>query len=303
MTVKRQALKNVFNASWLFGHPVLRFDKNSFAYWEEDTRSPLLQKGGGWLAALEGNTQTGDDWAAVYIPVNEFPVPSFTEAQWSYYMTTTQTMGVNIVIWVHDGDDFDKRAEITQIGNHADLEKAAGWNAHEFTTSTGGMFFYGENTSGTLLTSGTQYTWSQFQSDPLFKSWLIYRISIEYGWEASGTFDPVWVAEVKLNEVPVPLKPNAEDILHAPTKGSGLLTADTAIKTSPGRVYQLTVSDTSAAVIQLNDSTNDSGTDRWQVTIPADGYAHFIFQPPLKFQNGIYLDVPTGAPDIFIEYI
>lgn len=286
-----------------FGLPVLRCDKNGFAYWEEDTRSPLLQKGGGWLACLEGGTQTGDDWAAVYIPVSEMPVTEFEEAQWSYYMTGTETFGVNIVIWVHDPTDQDKRAEITQIGNTSGLEKAAGWNAHEFNTATTQMFFYGEGTTGTDLTAGTQYTWDQFQADTLFSTWTIYRISIEYGWEASGTFDPVWVAEIKLNDITIPLKPSSEDLLYQATKSSGLLTSDTAVKASPGRVYSVTVSDTAAAVIQLNDSTDDSGSDKWGVTIPADGYAHFLFQPPLKFKTGIYLDVPTGAPDVYIEYV
>jgi len=215
MALKRQALKNVNQASWLFGHPVLRAANNSKAYWTAATSSPLNQKGGGWLACLDAGVQTGDDWAALYIPVNEMPVHVFEEAQWSYYMEATETMGVNIVIWIHDAEDFDKRAEVTQLGGIAGLEKAAGWNAHEFLTSTTQMFFYGENTTGTTLTAGTQYTWAEFQADPLFKYWTIYRITLEYGWEASGTFNPAYVAEVKLNEVPIPLKP--EDTGHMKT--------------------------------------------------------------------------------------
>ncbi len=209
--VKRQALKNVSQASWLFGHPVLRADLNGSASWVKPSHSPLNQKGGGWLARLEGGVQTGDDWAAIYIPVNEYPVTMFEKAQWSYYMTGTETMGVNIVIWVHDPDNFDNRAEITQLANVSGLDKAAGWNAHSFNTATTQMFFYGEGTTGTELTAGTTYTWEQFQADRLFKNWLIYRISIEYGWEASGTFDAVWVAEVKLNEIPVPLIPPEDE--------------------------------------------------------------------------------------------
>jgi len=122
----------------VFGAPELRYEKNSRAYWSRPTASPLNQKGGtGWLACLHGRVQTGDDWAALYVPVEELPVPEFNTAQWAYYMTSTQTMGVNIVIWVHDPTDFDKRAEITQLGGHADLEKAAGWNAHEFSVDYG----------------------------------------------------------------------------------------------------------------------------------------------------------------------
>ena len=84
---------------------------------------------------------------------------------------------------------------------------------------------------------------------------------------------------------------------------SGLKTSDAAIKASAGAVYWLTISDTAAGVIQLNDSTDDSGTDLWQLTIPADGYAHIIFDPPLEFSVGIFLDVPTGTPDVIIGYI
>jgi len=207
MTVKRQAHKNVFQASWLFGHPVVRAANNSTARWAMPPNPTVAQKGGGWLVELVGGLQTGDDFAACDIPTNEYPVPLFQEAQWSYYMNATQTMGVNIVIWVHDPDDFDNRAEITQLGGHADLEKTSGWNAHEFTSATGGMFYYGEGTTGTNLTAGTQYTWAQFQADALFKDWLIYRISFEYGWEASGTFSAAYLAEVKLNQIPVPLIP------------------------------------------------------------------------------------------------
>ena len=86
-------------------------------------------------------------------------------------------------------------------------------------------------------------------------------------------------------------------------QSSGLKTADVAIKSGPGKVYWVTLSDTVATVIQLNDSTDDSGTDLWQITIPNNGYVHTIFDPPLEFQTGIYLDVPTGAGDVIVGYI
>lgn len=211
MTAKRQAHKNVNVASWMFGHPVLRADNNSTAKWKIRTDSPYYQKGGGWLAELYGGIQTNDDWAAVYIPVNELPVHMFDAAHWSYYMTAAEVYGVNIVIWVHDAEDFDKRAEITQAPSHADLAKAAGWNAHKWNVDTTQMFYFGENVPGTTqLASNTQYKWSQFQEDPLFKDWLIYRVSIEFGWYSTGTFDTAYVAEVKLNEVPIPLVPPAD---------------------------------------------------------------------------------------------
>lgn len=197
-----------------FGDPTLSDANNGSAVWVRPTIPALAQKGStGWLAKLNGGVQTNDDYARVSIPVNEMHLPDFATAKWSYYMTAAQSMGVNIVIWVHDPTDFDKRAEITQLGGHADLEKAAGWNAFEFSSATGGMFFYGETTTGTGLDAGTQYTWSQFISDALFKTWDIYRITLEYGWEVSGTFSDVWVADLQLNGKMIPLKPSPEEQL------------------------------------------------------------------------------------------
>ncbi len=202
----------------IFGEPTLAYANNGFAHWVRGSASPLDQKSPtGWLACLYGGAQTGDDWARVNIPVFEVHVSNFNTAMWSYYMTNTETMGVNIVLWIHDPNDYDKRAEITQLGGHADLVKTSGWNAFSFKGTTGGMFFYGEGTTGTGLTAGTQYTWSQFQADVLFKNWTIYRITLEYGWEASGTFENSYVADVKLNGMPIFLRPDIAQL----TTGSG----------------------------------------------------------------------------------
>ncbi len=211
MTVKRQALKNVFQASWLFGHPVVRATNNSIARWANPPNTTIAQKGGGWLAELFGGLQTGDDFAAVYIPVNEIPITVLEKAQWSYYMTASDSFGVNMVIWVHDPADFDKRAEISQLASVSGLEKGSGWNAHELNVATDQFFFYGENTTGTNLNSGATnlYGLDDFQADNLFKDWLIYRISFEFGWQASGTFGTAYVAEIKLNEIPIPLIPSS----------------------------------------------------------------------------------------------
>jgi len=197
----------LITGGWTFGIPTLVSHNNGRASWARGSTSPLDQKGStGWLANLYGGVQTGDDWARINVPVNELLVPDFHTAKWSYNMTATETMGVNIVIWVHDLTDLDKRAEITQLGGVAGLEKAAGWNAHEFDSTDAGMFYYGEN-DASPLTAGTQYTWAQFQADSVFSTWGIYRITLEYGWEASGTFDDIWVGDLKLNGQLIPLGP------------------------------------------------------------------------------------------------
>jgi len=83
---------------------------------------------------------------------------------------------------------------------------------------------------------------------------------------------------------------------------SGVLIGDTSVKATPGVVYWLTVSDSAALAIELNDSTANGGTDRWGLDIPAAGYAHFIFDPPIEFSTGIYLDVSTVTCKVTIGY-
>jgi len=85
---------------------------------------------------------------------------------------------------------------------------------------------------------------------------------------------------------------------------SGVLAADTAVKSSAGKVYWLTISDATANVaVELNDSTDNTGTDVWALDLPSAGYGHFIFDPPLEFANGIYLDVSTITCKVTIGYI
>ena len=76
---------------------------------------------------------------------------------------------------------------------------------------------------------------------------------------------------------------------------SGVLSADTAVKASAGLVYWLTVSDTAALAIEINDSTAGAGADVWALDLPAAGYGHFIFDPPIVCATGIYLDVSTAT--------
>jgi hypothetical protein len=114
------------------------------------------------------------------------------------------------------------------------------------------MFFYGEGTSASALTAGTQYTWAQFQADILFKHWRIYRITKEYGWEASGTFDDVWIADVKLN---------GQVIRLGPDSGHHKVTISVA---------KTMVADTKAANDVVSESAS-TGTD-WDFDFGGTGY-------------------------------
>lgn len=256
-----------------FGKPTLRaYGADAWAGWRKGETSPLDQKSAtGWLADLYGGTQSGDDWARINIPVNELRLAEFYYAHWSYYMTNTETMGVNIVIWVHDPENFDNRTEITQIGNTSGLAKSSGWNSHILNFGTTQFFFYGEGTGQSSLTAGTQYTLNQFKEDKLFKDWAIYRITLEYGWEASGTFEDAYVADIKLNDQTISLKPSIGDIigsevktLYVATSGTSTTRATAITPTTGKKVRIISIqsvsSSATAANFEVYFSTGDNIT-------------------------------------------
>ncbi|KKM19639.1 hypothetical protein LCGC14_1653590 [marine sediment metagenome] len=253
---------------------------NGNANWARGEISPLDQKSNtGWLACLYGGIQTGDDWARVNIPVFEQRVPDFNTAQWSYYLTNTETMGVNIVIWVHDPKDFDKRAEITQLGSTVTV--TAGWNAEQFTTATTGMFYYGENVTlpdgtATDLTAGTQYTWAQFQTDNVFSTWTIYRITLEYGWEASGTFEEAYVADIKLNGMPIFLRPDSG--------GSGRI-AKRSVTATTSAIANTLAPKTPFRLLSFDIEINTAGTTSESLTITKDALAGATYDVLILTQN------------------
>lgn len=84
---------------------------------------------------------------------------------------------------------------------------------------------------------------------------------------------------------------------------SGVKQADAAIKATAGKVFWVSVSDTAALAIELNNSTDNSGTDKWAIDLPAGGYALFTFNPPIEFTTGIYLDVSTATCKVVVGYI
>lgn len=84
---------------------------------------------------------------------------------------------------------------------------------------------------------------------------------------------------------------------------SGIKSADALIKSGEAVVYQVSISDTAALAIELNDSLDNSGTDIWGVDLPVGSYAHFLFDPPISFKKGIYLDVSTATCKVSIFYL
>lgn len=83
---------------------------------------------------------------------------------------------------------------------------------------------------------------------------------------------------------------------------SAILSADTNVKAAAGEVYWMSVSDSAALSIEINDSTDGAGTDKWGQSLPADCYAHYIFDPPIECGTGIYIDVSTATCKVSVGY-
>ncbi len=232
-------------ASWMFGQPTLMAQGNGSAHWARGTNVlSTHQKGStGWVAQLNGGVQSAwDDAAEVYIPVNEMPLTDLTvgTTMWSYFMTDTEIAGVGMVVWVHDPNDFDKRAEISMLAEVGHVELSAGWNAHELAAGND-CVWYGENTGthGTTVTAGTAYNFSQFLADDVFSTYTIYRISFAYGFQTGNSvFDDVYLADVKINGEIIPLGPKSgkhkKTVVVQKTMLASAKTADEVISESTG---------------------------------------------------------------------
>lgn len=208
--------KRVVAANPMFGQPTLIAVNNSKATWEKGKfDTPTWQKGTtGWVANLFGGLQTGyNDFAAVYVPVNEMHVPDLTSALWTWYQTATEAIGMNMVVWVHNPEDNDKRAELTQTNWTAGIDKSAGWNSHELNLATGQWTLGGEGTAGTGL-SGDDNTWVEVAADVIIGTWTIYRISFEWGYYTGDVvLQSAYVADIKINGTVILVKPSLEEQL------------------------------------------------------------------------------------------
>jgi hypothetical protein len=76
------------------------------------------------------------------------------------------------------------------------------------------------------------------------------------------------------------------------------VTADTTIKSSPGRIWWITISN-SHATESTQVELEDTGTDRWGVNVEAvdlNGQPfHAVFDPPIICDTGITIDISNGT--------
>ena len=258
------------STTWTFGEPSLYASRNASANWVRTRPASVYQKSSTqWAANLYGGVQTNDDWASIVIPVNELPVPALDSASWTYFLTAAESAGVNIVVWIHDPDALENRAEVTQLMGKT--SKDINWNVETLDTTATEMFYYGENTTGTALTAGTQYTWAQFQADVLFSTWVIYRVTIDYGWIATTTLDDAWVTDVIINDIPIPLKPDSEGSGRMGQRHFTVASGDLTGSLVPSTPYRLLSCDLHVSATpnagELFTITKDAGQDTLYDTV------------------------------------
>lgn len=82
-------------------------------------------------------------------------------------------------------------------------------------------------------------------------------------------------------------------------------TSDGAVKSGPGKVFWIAATaGATGGAFQLNDSLADGGTDLYSAVLPANSN-HFFgpFDPPIRFDTGIFADVPGTNITLTIAYI
>jgi hypothetical protein len=88
------------------------------------------------------------------------------------------------------------------------------------------------------------------------------------------------------------------------TEHTSILTSDGSVKAGPGYVYWVLVSvAATGGAWQLNDSTDDSGTDMVSGVAAANTQTFLDFSGfPIRFGTGIYADIPGSNITLTVGY-
>lgn len=81
-------------------------------------------------------------------------------------------------------------------------------------------------------------------------------------------------------------------------------TASGIVKSGPGQVFWVIATcGGTARNIQLNDSTDDSGTDRIDLDLPTNSVSPTgSLDPPIDFATGIYVVISAAGTKVTIGY-
>lgn len=237
----------------MFGPPTLQWLKNNgaassgYAKWvREWTRY------GEWTASLTPGAQSGDDYAAVEFAVNNMRLKDLESIRYIYRMGSTEVIAPNVAIHVYDPNDIDNRADITLSHTHDDLGKTTlTWYKFDLVPATTEIFYYGNNiptTTGLVAhgTAGNLYTLTEFQEDAVFSTYVISKITIEYGYYSTGTIGEAHIAKIAVNEEDILLQPSfaeldEQSVIQAQTGTEVPIatasTSEVALAANPARVY------------------------------------------------------------------
>ncbi len=84
-----------------------------------------------------------------------------------------------------------------------------------------------------------------------------------------------------------------------------VVTSDTLVFTGAADVYWVAAGNSSTAgTWQLNDSTNDSGTDKFSAYEGASTDTHMLpFPIPIHFDTGIWVDIQGAGLVLVVAYV
>ena len=167
------------------------------------TVTPLA---GTYTAKLQGDigSQTGDDYAAVVIPINgAVALADVTGFIYQYYFATEGDYPPHMCFYTHDPNDGQTGEISLAPSSMGTPVTATTWHTMTITTSTDAFSWYGtESESGITKGSGNVEPLSVFIAATGFEDHVIDRIQIEYGWWSPGApwaDEEVYIDNVSLN--------------------------------------------------------------------------------------------------------
>ena len=220
-----------------FGQPEIRCDNEGWGQWESKALQAKYKDSydtnrqfryGNWAVHLNGGPQaSGESWASVSVPVNDLKVADIHSIAYDWYAHQLGTahildIGPNLVFSAYDPNDHAKRVDFNTyaVDNNifmsdglANRPVEAGWYKYEMTDkdATERVYWYGNNTGthDSVVTEGSDYYWSQYVVDNIFKDWVVYRVQVMIGyWGSTRSTGDVWIGNLRINDIPVKWEPS-----------------------------------------------------------------------------------------------